>query len=345
MRVAIDVSPLKSGHKVRGTGFYLKNLKENLEKIDKDLIFFENIKEVKDVDLIHFPYFDPFFLTLPGNSNIPYVVTVHDLTPLVFPKDFPPGVKGRLKWQIQKRRLKKSKAIITDSNASKKDIVRILKYPQENIHVVYLAASEKFKPFNESEKQKIKKKYDLPERYALYVGDATANKNVLRLFEAIEKVEIPLVVIGKALSDENITPNAWNEELRKAQGIAKNSRFIKRLGFVEENDLPKIYSAASVFAFPSLYEGFGLPVIEAMASGTPVVTTQAGSLKEVAGNCAYFVDPLDVNSIAQGIKEVFENQKLQDDFSKLGIKNAERFSWQKTAKETLEVYEKVFEEQ
>lgn len=343
MKVAIDISPLQDGHKVRGIGYYLKNLKENLEKekTEVELSFIENINTSSDASILHIPYFDPFFLTLPSNSKIPYIVTVHDLIPLVFSEHFPTGIKGKLKWQIQKGRVKKARAIITDSNSSKKDIGRIMGISSEKIHVIYLAASEKFKPFGESEKAKIRKKYNLPEKYVLYVGDATWNKNLVRLFKSLKNLGYPTYIIGKALNEENVSDNPWNKELLKAQDIIKESSNIHTLGFIPDEDLPVIYSAARVFAFPSLYEGFGLPVIEAMACGTPVVTTRNGSLQEVAGEAALFVDGNSENDIGKGIRSIYDNDDLYKKYSELGIQNAKKFSWEKTAEQTLDVYEQV----
>ena len=146
MNIAINVSPLQTGHKVRGTGFYLVNLKNALLKYfpERKFTFFTG-KINESVDLVHYPYFDPFFLSLPLRKNYPLIVTVHDLTPIVFPKHFPIGIKGRLKWYMQKIALKSADAVITDSEASKKDIVRYTDIPGIKVHVVYLAAGEEFK--------------------------------------------------------------------------------------------------------------------------------------------------------------------------------------------------------
>src|SRR5579863_3748182 len=145
MRIAIDVSPLQSGHKVRGVGFYLTYLKKALLEYypEHEYIFFHQGEKIdKSIDLIHFPYFDPFFMTLPFIKTHKTVVTVHDLTPLVFPEYFPAGIKGNLIWQTQRFNLKNVDGILTDSRSSKKDIERIINIPSEKITVAYLAAGE-----------------------------------------------------------------------------------------------------------------------------------------------------------------------------------------------------------
>ena len=152
MNVAIDVSPLKSGHylqhRVRGTGFYIQNLRLSLEKYyseNKYTYFNRGDLLDKNTDVVHYPYFEPFFLTLPILSKYKTVVTVHDLTPLVFPEHFKSGLKGALKWQIQKASLRNAVSIITDSESSKKDIVKYVGINESKIKVVYLAAGSEFK--------------------------------------------------------------------------------------------------------------------------------------------------------------------------------------------------------
>src|SRR5438046_3377790 len=148
MKIGIDISPLSSGHKVRGTGFYLQHLKDALEKYfpeNKYAFFTSGEKIPEKIDLVHYPYFEPFLITLPFKKPHKLVVTILDLTPLVFPEHFPSGVKGRLKWQVQRMLVKQADAIITISLASKKDIIRFTGIPARKIHVTYLAAGEEFK--------------------------------------------------------------------------------------------------------------------------------------------------------------------------------------------------------
>ena len=351
MNIAIDISPLHSGnflqHRVRGTGFYIENLKTSLEKYFPEnnyIYFIKGDKLQKNTDVIHYTYFEPFFLTLPLEKKHKKIVTVHDVTPLVFPIHFPPGIKGKIKWEIQKKALKNSDIIITDSSSSKRDIIKYTGIKDEKIKVIYLAAKENFVPLkNKNTKQEITKKYNIPSEFILYVGDITWNKNVPRLIEAVNTIEIPLVIVGKALSDKELgktdRKNLWNQDLFKVEQLIKQNKEIFRLGFVPEEDLIKLYNSARVFLMPSLYEGFGLPVLEAMSCGCPVITSKDGSLEEVGGEAVFYVDAHNTNSIASGVKEVFIDSKKQIELKKKGLVQAKKFSWKKTAEETIKVYE------
>lgn len=347
MKIAIDISPLSSGHKVRGTGFYIANLKRSLLKYHSDIEynFFTEYRDVKeDTDIVHFPYFDPFFLTLPFQKKHKTVVTVHDLTPIIYPKHFPAGIKGKLFWNIQKHNLLKSDAIITDSIVSKKDIMDILKIDDNKISHIYLAPGEEFHRIENyaSSIKEIKEKYSLPDRFVLYVGDATWNKNIPTLVKAIKEINLTLVMVGKAIAQTDIDPaNAWNKDLIEVQRMTKDDKRFIKLGFVPTDDLVKLYNAATVFVFPSIYEGFGLPVVEAMQSGCPVVLSKTGCMKEIGGSSVYYVDPMDTDSIANGIGEVFYSNALAEKLSRRGQEQARRFSWSKTAEETVKVYREV----
>src|SRR5258708_3782221 len=167
MNIALDVSPLKSGHflqhRVRGTGFYTKNLMEALQRYypqNKYTFFTRGEKILVPIDITHIPYFEPFFITLPLKKTTKTIITVHDLTPLVFPKHFPPGIKGQLKWQMQKHSLKSMNAIITDSYSSKADIIHFTGINEKKIHVIYLAAGNNFQKLQieEDQVQEIKEK-------------------------------------------------------------------------------------------------------------------------------------------------------------------------------------------
>jgi len=350
MKIALDMSPLKSGHylqhRVRGTGFYLQNLKASLEEYypeNKYIDFNRGDSLEEDIDIVHYPYFEPFFLTLPISSKNKKIVTVHDLTPLVFPNHFKPGLKGMLKWKIQKLALMNADMIITDSESSKKDIIKYVGINPAKIRVVYLAAGSEFKVLKSKEEtESVRKKYSLPKEFVLYVGDATWNKNLPRLIEAVSKINVPLVMVGKALIDKVIdAQNPWNKDLVKAQKLAEENKNVFRLGFVSSEDLVALYNAATLFVMPSIYEGFGLPILEAMSCKCPVVTSKGGSLAEVVGEGGKYVDPYDVDSIAKGISEIFNNKSLQEEFSQKGLIQSKKFTWHKTADETMDVYRSV----
>jgi glycosyltransferase involved in cell wall biosynthesis len=350
VKIAIDISPLKDGrllsHRVRGTGKYIESLQASLlthHPQNRYQFFARGEKIAVDTDIVHYPYFEPFFLTLPFFKKFKTVVTVHDLTPIVLPDLFPYGTKGALKWEIQKHLLNRSDGIITDSRCSKNDVTRLARISAEKVHVVYLASNGAYGHMSsESTFKAMRKKYSLPQSFFLYVGDATTNKNLPRLVDAAAKTKIPLVMVGKAITEKNVDrTNIWNKDIIYVQYVAEQEKNIYPLGYIPHDDLIAIYNMASAFIMPSLYEGFGLPVLEAMQCGLPVITTNEGSLAEVAGTAAYFVDAYSVESIAAGMKEVFESKELQNKLSKKGIEQAKKFTWQKTVNETIAVYKEI----
>jgi len=371
VKVAIDISPLKSSHAVRGVGSYTKNLVEALEQEGKrpacrrgrvkeqelkiDFIDFRdqqyNNLAIKQFDIVHYPFFDLFFLTLPLKKITKTIVTIHDVIPLVFPEHYPPGIKGKLKFQIQKFSLQGTSAVITDSENSKKDIVKYLSYPEEKIHVVYLAPGKEFKKLSREAGScsagEIRRKYNLPEKFVLYVGDVNWNKNIQGLIRAFAQLQqttdnigysIGLVLVGKAFKDEGLEETKEILQLIKKLGLEER---ILRLGWVSEEDLVKIYNLAIVYCQPSFYEGFGLPVLEAMACGCPTVVAKTSSLPEICEEAAIMVNPENIDDIAKGLDKVIGDQKICDTIIKKGLDQAKKFSWEKTAKETINVYRKV----
>jgi len=341
MIIAIDVSPLSSGHKVRGVGSYVSLIKNNIEKYDKKnkYIFFEG-KCPDGVDIVHYPYFDPFFPVLPFKKKVKTIVTVHDLTPIKFKKHFPSGIRGGLKWKYNKRLLKKVDKIIVDSECSKKDVVEIVGVPEKKVKVVYLAVNYAFKKLEIGNwKLEISKKFSLPKHFLLYVGDVTWNKNLPRIIEAAKKADINLFLIGKALAETNFDrKNPWNEDRAKVLEMIKNERKIKTLGFVSDEDLLKIYNMADALLMPSIYEGFGLPVLEAMSSGCPVITSREGSLPEVGGEAVYYVDANSADSIAEGIEKLSKDERLREELSQKGFVQAKKFSLEKTINNLVRIY-------
>lgn len=353
MIISIDVSPLYSRHmllnRVRGVGFYIQNLVASLKKYvpQEEYITFKHKSEIPEkTSVLHIPYFEPFFLTLPLIKKFKTVITVHDLTPLVFSQFFPPGIKGSLKWQIQKKLLHSADAIIADSDCSKKDIISITGIKEEKIHAVYLAADEDFakKNFPDTEKKKIFKKYGIPQNFVLYVGDATWNKNLPRLVEACIRSKTNLVMVGKALATKvDDKKNSWNKDLVVIQALVKDLKNVYIIGFVEKEDLIALYNMATLFILPSIYEGFGLPLLEAMSCGCPSIAADSGSLPEIGGDGVFYVDPYDINNIAKGIEKVSSDKNYRKILSEKGMMQAKKFSWKKAAIETAEVYKSVLQ--
>jgi len=345
MKIAIDISPLSSGHRVRGVGSYVALIKDNIEKYDtkNKYIFFEG--RVPDgVDIVHFPYFDPFFPILPFKNKVKTVVTVHDLTPIKFKKHFPSGIKGSLKWQYNKLLLKKADLIIVDSKASKKDVIDIIHVSEDKVKVVYLASNSVYKKINVSPSRArlVMEKYNIPKNFVLYVGDVTWNKNLPRIIKAAIKLDIDLVLVGKALKEENFDRNnPWNKDRIEIANLIKSSKKIKVLGFVPEDDLLTIYNIAQVLLMPSLYEGFGLPVLEAMSCGCPVITSKEGSLPEVGGDAVFYVDAKSEDSIADGISKILENKSLREELSAKGLAQAGKFAKNEVMPELVKAYESI----
>ena len=342
MKVAIDTSPLISGHESRGIGAYTKNLVEEFKKgkWDFDFVFFENGNYPSDVDLVHYPYFDLYFNTLPLKADKPRIVTIHDVIPLVFPEHYPAGIKGRINFFFQKKTLKNVDAVICDSETSKEDIVNKLSVPKAKIHVIYLAPSDKFRPIdNPSLLSVVAKKYKLPKKFVLYVGDVNWHKNIQNLLKAVKISNVDLVMVGKALADDSIPQTREINDLIGKLGL--NKRIIKT-GFIEEDDLAAIYNLAEVTLLPSYYEGFGLPIVESMACGIPVVASNVASISEIAKGNLFFCDPADPEDIAGRIKEVFGlSQDKLDVLSQKLIDESKKFSWHKVALETVNVYRSV----
>ena len=355
MKVAIDVSPLKNANRYRGVGIYTQQLVKSLQSLNISNFSCQLIEDktmVKDSDLIHYPFFDLFFLTLPLKKPKPTVVTIHDVIPLIFPEHYPAGIRGSLKFQTQKFSLKGVKAVITDSENSRKDIFKYLNYPKNKIYVVPLAPGKEFRPItNHQSLTTIKHKYQLPETFVLYVGDVNYNKNIIGFIKAFKKLntsdgdrpslrghdssEVRLVLIGKAFTDENLKET---KEIIQLINSLKLSKKVIRLGWVPNKDLVALYNLASVYCQPSFYEGFGLPVLEAMACGCPVVAAKTSSLPEICGSAAIMVDPYNLDDMIKGLKKALVKQEeLRDK----GFQQVKKFSWGKTAQKTYEIYQKV----
>ena len=354
MKVAVDLTPLYSVHQFRGIGFYTKRLMEAMEEIAPqkgiELEFVKSTDKLLfvDADVVHFPYFSPFFLTLPGKKLTKSVVTIHDLIPIKYLEHYPPGIRGRLRWEIQKRRLKKVEAVITDSDYWREEIPKLTSFPKEKIFVVPLAAGKEFKKLPPHQTSSIKHKYNLPDNFVLYVGDVNWNKNVAGLIKALFNLKsqisnlksksqmLNLILVGKAFEDKNLKETSSIIQLIKELNLINQTKI---LGYVPTEDLVAIYNLATVLCLPSFSEGFGLTVLEAMACGCPVVAGKTSSLPEICGEAAVLVDPYDINDISRGIEKAIKNKK---ELGEKGIKQAAKFSWQQTANLTLEVYEKVF---
>lgn len=355
MKVGINIRPLYSGHKLRGIGYYTESLLKALEKYeDIDIIRFTSLADLKDVDVIHYPWFDFYFHSLPIKKKVPAVVTIHDVIPLIFKDKYPAGFKGNINFILQRLALKRTNAIITDSNASKLDICKFLKIEEQKISVIHLAADEDFKILGETKLLLAKRKYNLPDEFLLYVGDVNWTKNVPFLIEGFHRIVqkpefrgIKLVLVGSSFLKK--VDNIDHPELAPLKKVNKlieelnlESKII-RVGDIDKDLLVAFYNLATVYIQPSLYEGFGLPLLEALTCGTPVISSNRSSLPEVGGEAGVYFDPENLNQFRKIVLEILQNKPLQNKLSKLAIKQAEKFSWKKVAEQTVNVYQKVLE--
>ena len=265
------------------------------------------------------------------------VATIHDVIPYIYPE-----TSSRLDWLIYRCWLplavRRLDAIITVSEQSRSDIIRYLPTQPEDVTVIPEAASNTYCVLDQAEVAVALARHGIDFPYILYVGSVEARKNLPRLLAAYAQLrewsgQWKLVIIGA----RKWKSNPVFDTVRQL-GLESHVHFT---GYVEESDLPALYNGASLFVFPSLYEGFGLPVLEAMACGTPVVTSNTSSLPEVAGDAALLVDPSDVAAIAWAMRRVLDDHALSAKMRAKGLARAREFTWERTARETIAVYERV----
>lgn len=310
--------------------------RSNLGKVIFEQLTFPQSCRVLHADLAHVPYWAP-----PLRSPVPIVVTVHDLIPLILP-EYRGSLVARLYTALVSAATTGAAFVIADSESSRADVLAHLGLPSAKVRAIHLAAGPEYRPSNSFDLDPaLKEKYSLPDSYVLYLGGFDPRKNVGTLIAAWTWAAdsigeaYPLVIAGR------LPPRSdafFADYPAQAAGlkIAEGVRFI---GHVDEADKPGLYRGAACFVFPSRYEGFGLPVLEAMACGTPVISTSAGSLAEIAGDAAYLVSPDDARSIGAAIIATIVQENLADDLREKGLAQAAKFSWEKTARETVNVYE------
>jgi glycosyltransferase involved in cell wall biosynthesis len=284
------------------------------------------------LDLFHAQFIVPPFLKCKTVTTIPDIAYEH------FPQLFPTGQRAWLKLLVPES-AKRADHIITVSEHSKKDLVRTYGICEEKVTVTYEGAGREFVPLDrEISKDALARKYGIGHDFILYLGRLQARKNLLRLVTAyrrVRKAGFPhkLVLAGKADSLFESVLSCISDE-----NAAKD---ILLPGYIPPADVPTFYNAADVFVYPSLYEGFGLPIVEAMACGTSVVTSRGSSLEEVAGEAAVLIDPLDEQSIADALKQVLADAELRNRLGKAGLKRSQQFSFAKAARQTVDVYERL----
>ena len=361
----------RMNRKMTGVGNYVKNLLRELDRIKtNDNIYLLNYKDSKkynhlktkiinnplknitksdyylwhlyflphgleklDLELVHIPENASFSRRI---RNMKKVITVYDLIAYLFPFQVDLLTAIRYKLLIPKV-INNADKIITISENTKRDIIKNFGVAESKIKVIYLAAGESYKELSNKEFNFIFKKYQLPRSYLFYVGNISKHKNVDKIIEAFKKIKsktnYKLVIAGKL--------SFGSKDIKKKIKDLDLQDDVIFTGYVPEEDLPALYNGASLFVYPSFYEGFGLPPLEAMQCGCPVITSNTSSLPEVVGNAGIMVDPNDVDELAKQMERVLTNRRLQQKMRKAGLKQAKKFSWEKCARETLKVYEEV----
>jgi len=285
-------------------------------------------------DVYHAPHY-----VLPALVGCRSVVTIHDCIHLMFPQYLPNKAAYAYARASMWAAARRSDRILTVSEASKRDILHLFNVKPEKIVVVYNAIDEHFSATPSDEHvARVRERYQLDHKFVLYVGNIKPHKNLVRLIEAFSQLrrthdDLKLLIIGDEISKL--------PALRRAVHSHKLHKYVRFLGYLKDDTLTVLYRLASVFVFPSLYEGFGLPPLEAMASGTPVVTSNVSSLPEVTGDAAVLVDPYDVESIEDGMRRVIDDPKLADELRAKGLKRAREFSWAHSVEKTQRVYREV----
>ena len=370
MKIGIDSRSVNL-HSGTGIGTYTKNLISEMININKDneftliwtgkidndftknnteLIycsgrhstFFEkeyipNIIKSKSLDLYHIPQNGIGF---PFNCDINTVVTIHDLIPYTMPETVGSGYLKRFLKDIPNI-IENSKGIITVSEYSKKDILKFFSgYPEDKIFVTPLSTNSEFIPMNKDEcRRKIQNNFNFSEPYILYIGGFSKRKNVHGLINAFSRVKnslskkYKLVLVG-SLKDEGINLKKYVESLNLENDVVFT-------GFSKDKDLPIFYNGADLFVYPSYYEGFGLPPLEAMSCKTPVITSNTTSIPEVTKNSAFLINPSLEEDLSNAIFNVLENDSLKNNLIEKGYKRSLEFSWKQTAKNTLNAYKNI----
>jgi glycosyltransferase involved in cell wall biosynthesis len=285
------------------------------------------------LDLLHSPDFIP-----PLGGFFKSVITVHDLAFLKYPDILDASSHRYYTDQIGSA-IARADAIISVSQATRTDLIEMLDAPSEKIHVIYEAAGEDIAAASISEIERVRTAFNLPAHYILFMGTYEPRKNIggllnaYRLLRASLPTAPPLALVGRRgwLYTDSLT-------LIRTLGLGEHVRLIENAA---DSDLAALYTGASMLVLPSFYEGFGLPVLEAQACGTPVITSDRGSLPEVAGKAALLINPEDVFSIASTMEHILTDPALADRLRNDGLINAARFSWQQAARETLDIYRKV----
>jgi glycosyltransferase involved in cell wall biosynthesis len=332
-RVVEEVSPRVTLVPVHVPG---ARTSDNVGKVWFEQLTVNAVCRRERVDLVHVPYF--------ASSLFPAlrtVVTIHDLIPMLLPA-YGGSFLVQLYTRLVAQAARRAAAVIADSECSKRDIVRLLHIPPERVHVVYLAAHERFRPVEDpAQIAAVRARYGLPDKLLLYLGGFDQRKNVQVLIHAFYLLPelydqgYRLVLGGVAFGRDSAF---FPDPMRIAQDVGLAPDAVMCIGRVAEEDKPALYSCADLFLFPSIYEGFGLPPLEAMACGTPVISSSASSLPEIVGQAATCLDPQVPIAWAVTIRSIVADQARRDEMRAKGLEQSAKFTWDRAAVETLAVY-------
>jgi glycosyltransferase involved in cell wall biosynthesis len=312
------------------TDFERKEL-DGYEKIvveEKNTFYFDQvvilqvIKEQK-IDLFFSPYYK-----FPVFTKVPVTTSIFDVMYLVL-DEYKNDIKNIYRKNFIKLTYKKVNKVITSSNFAKNEIMKVLNLPDEKIDVVYLSVDEKFKPQPAEKIKEIKEKYGISKNYILYVGNAKPHKNLNRLLSAWQ------------LIDEEIKKDYILVLAGVGQKFCYKDEDILIIPFVSEEELPVLYTGATVFVFPSIYEGFGLPPLEAMACGCPVVCSNVSSMTEILGDACLYFNPYDVNQISKTILEILHSETLREKLRKEGFEKVKSYSLEKMVNSLIKIFESI----
>jgi glycosyltransferase involved in cell wall biosynthesis len=316
----------------------IKSPTSNFRKLLFEQSIMPRAAQAYEADVLHVPYWAP-----PLRSSVPIVVTIHDIIPLILPQ-YRGGALVRAYTQLVSAAARGATLILTDSEASRRDIMQRLRIPADRVRTIYLAADPKFSDhLDPIDTAALRKNYDLPEAYVLYLGGFDARKNIEMLLQVYTWAQdvlgegYPLVIAGSL-------PDRHNGFFQDPRVIAKQievDNVVHCIGRVAEEDKVALYQQARAFLYPTLYEGFGLPALEALACGVPVVGSNASSVPEIVGDAGILVDPQDARAMAGALIAVCTEDPLHDELSERALKQAAQFSWERCARETVEAYESV----
>ena len=316
--------------------FNIKNITENNQNNFWDEVNIPNILKDSEIDIYHVPQNG---IGLPRDKRCPMVITLHDIIPYKMPETVGPTYLKIFLEQMPNI-VAQCDAILTVSDFSKSDIVNTFNFPKEKVFVAHLAPEDIYKPLNkEFSKSLIKSNYSIEGNFILYIGGFSPRKNIVGLIEAFSKLtkyydgNISLVIAGKKGASYETYKN-------RASELNVSDKVIFP-GFISLEHLPYLYNAAELFVYPSFYEGFGLPPVEAMACGIPVIASNTTSLPEIVGDCAVLIDPNNIDEIYSSMLRVLEDNMLRDKLILSGLIRVSELNWKHTAKKTIMAYNKI----